>query len=114
MVRLQLTVHTFFCLNQECQQKIFTERQLPIPSSTSLARAVVLLSSRRIDQDERSDSSFITALQTPHPFMVNFPTVSIPLCERTHKSRCVIEECGGKGKRETVVYLKQVTRGLLL
>jgi transposase len=26
MVRLQLTVHKFFCLNQECQQKIFTER----------------------------------------------------------------------------------------
>jgi hypothetical protein len=26
MVRLQLTVHTFFCINQECQRKIFTER----------------------------------------------------------------------------------------
>src|SRR6266704_2102722 len=80
MVRLQLTVHKFFCLNQECQQKIFTERQLPIPSSTSLARAVVLLSSRRIDQDERSDSSFITALQTSPSFPGKFsPLVGTPV-----------------------------------
>jgi transposase len=26
MVRLQLTVHKFFCPNQECPRKIFTER----------------------------------------------------------------------------------------
>ena len=49
-------------------------------------------------QDEQSPSSFITAL--PPSFLSDFPTVSIPLGERIHKSNCVIEEFGEKGKRE--------------
>jgi hypothetical protein len=61
----------------------------PIASSTSLARAGVLLSSRWIDQDERSAASFITALP-PHPFMSNVPPGSVPLCAEPRRAELVL------------------------